>query len=250
LGTPGAWVPTPPVFLPAAGFCQGNLRTIVPNIKITLMPPPPPAYSTQPGSAFYEAALQVYNKRNNMSADDMKISDSWQDLVGTNYNTPSHVIKLTSKLAAKEKLDLEISSVLFAKQSLAMWDAIISVFHSKFSYNLMRPVTYIRNVLNHPTWSSYVYTPQHPSYASTMVCAATAGYTIASKYFGNQYTFTDDVHDFLYGSWTYHSFDEAIQDVKRARTVSGTNFVFACDAGIQLGKSVGNAIHTLPFKKP
>lgn len=250
LGTPGAWEPTPPFFLPAAGYCQGNLRTFIPNIKNTLVPPTPPVYSTVPGSAFYEAALQTYNMRNNITTEDMKISDSWRELPGINFNGFTHVIKITTKLAETEKLDLETCSVMFAKQGMAISDAIVLTLYTKFVYNLLRPVSYIRNVLGHTTWSSYVYTPQHPSYVSVTVCAVTAGFAIASKYFGNQYKFVDDAHDFLYGSWTYNSFDEAIQNVKKARTVSGANFVFSGDASIELGDGVGNAINNLPFKKP
>lgn len=40
-GGPGNWVPTPPAFLPAAGVCQGNIRTFIPNIVNTVLAPPP-----------------------------------------------------------------------------------------------------------------------------------------------------------------------------------------------------------------
>ncbi len=250
LGQPGSWEPTPPTFFPGVGKCQGTLRTFIPGIAADVLPPPPPAYSTDPHSTFYQAAEATFNMRNNMTVDDQKISESWQDLVGTNYNTPAHVVNLTVKLIENANLNLEDASVLIAQQTMAIFDAVASCFYSKFHYNLLRPVTYIQNVMGHTTWSASIFTPQHPAYTSTMVSAAAAGFATAAYYLGNNRQFTDDSHASLYGSWNYNSFDAIINDVKRARTVSGVNFVFSADAAIDQGKQVAARMHAMSFKKP
>src|SRR5690606_945935 len=132
--------------------CQGMLRTFIPNVVTEVLPPPPPPYSTHPHSEFYEAALATFNMRNNMTPDDQKISESWQDLVGTNYNTPAHVVNLTTKLIENADMNLEDASVLLAQQTMAIFDAVASCFYSKFHYNLLRPVTYIHGVMGHTSW--------------------------------------------------------------------------------------------------
>ena len=40
-----------------------------------------------------------------------------------------------------------------------MNDAAISVFNTKYTYNLLRPISYIRNVMGHTTWNTVVTTP-------------------------------------------------------------------------------------------
>ncbi len=250
LGQPGTWEPTPPTFFPAVGKCQGTLRTFIPNVVAEMLPPAPPAYSTDPHSDFYQAALATYTMRNNMTTDDQKISESWQDLVGTNYNTPAHVVNLTAKLIENEDMNLEVASVLLAQQTMAIFDAVASCFYSKFHYNLLRPVTYIHDVMGHTSWSASIFTPQHPAYTSTMVSAAAAGFSTAANFFGNNHSFSDDSHASLYGTWHYTSFDAIINDVKRARTVSGVNFVFSADAAIEQGQGVAARMRAMPFKKP
>ncbi len=249
LGTPGSWEPTPPPFLPAAGNCQGNLRTFIPGIAEDVLPAPPPAYSTAPQSQFYQAALQVFDMRNNLQYDDQMLANSWQDLVGTNFNTPAHVVHITSKLMQAGNINLAEAALLFSQQTMAISDAVAASFYSKFHYHLVRPVTYIRSVLNSPAWNSFVYTPQHPSYSSTMVVAAAAGFKVASLHLGENYQFSDDSHAQLYGSRSYTSFGQIINDVKTARTASGANFVFAADAAIQQGTAVAQRMFDLPWKK-
>src|SRR3989449_7741369 len=48
-------------------------------------------------------------------------------------------------------LDADRSAELFVLTTVAMADAFISCWHEKFSYSLVRPVTYIRRVID-PQW--------------------------------------------------------------------------------------------------
>ncbi|MGB8705855.1 MAG: hypothetical protein WCD31_12575, partial [Gillisia sp.] len=84
-GGPENWVPTPPFFFPAAGVCQGSLRTFIPNIVTTALPSPPPAYSTDPASEFYKMNEQVYQRSFNLTAADQKNNEVWRDNF-INYN--------------------------------------------------------------------------------------------------------------------------------------------------------------------
>ena len=249
LSGPGNWVPTPPAFANAAGACQGSLRTFIPNIVNTTLPAGPPAYSTDPTSAFYQAANEIYQISLNRTQDDINICQHWRDLVGTNYHTPSHMLKLTSEIITKDKLNLEDASVVYAKVSIAIFDAIAALFKAKFHYAALRPITYIRNVMGFTAWNSLYPTPAHPAYPASAICAAAAGAAILKKTFGTNYSFIDSTQKALYGSWTYSSFDGLVQDAGRSRTHSGINFKFAVDAAIIQGGNVGQMIYQLPFKK-
>ena len=250
LGGAGNWVPTPPGLFPAAGACQGALRTFITGVANTTIPPAPPPFSTVPGSLFYNAALEVYQNVQNISSRDLLISQAWRDLLGTNYNTPSHMFELTAQIIDKENLDLEKAAEIFAMQGIANFDAVAATFHAKFHYALMRPITYIRNVLGFTSWNSIYPTPQHPSYPAVAPAAAGSTIVILEKAFGKNYTFSDSTQKALYGTWNYGSFNELLTDVGRSRSHNGLNFQFAVDAGIKQGRMVGEMVSQLPFKKP
>lgn len=249
VGGPGNWVPTPPAFSPAAGACQGSLRTFVPGIALATRPAPPPAYSTDPASPFYQAAADVITKTAARTPDDALLCQSWRDLVGTNYNTPSHVLRITTDILADEPMDLEQAAALYAKQGMAMFDAVVSAFNAKFHYSLLRPITYIRGVMMNAAWNPLYITIIHPSYPSTMPCAAAAGFQVVATAIGQERSFEDRSLENLYGVRSYKGFDAVIADVGRTRVLSGHNFQFAVDAGINQGLQVADAVNALPFRK-
>lgn len=249
LGTQGTWVPTPTSFAPAAGACQGNLRTFIPNIVNNSLPPPTVPYSTVPSSDFYKMANEVYQTSLNLTADEIKLAQSWRDFF-PNFNTPSHVLKLSSHIVAKEKLNLEDAAVLYAKLTISMSDAIACVFKAKYHYAQLRPITYIRGVMGHTTWNTVTPTPQHPAYPSTVTCGAAAGISILEKFFGNNYAVIDSTQQSWIGTWSYSSLDEFAKDVAKSKILAGHNYRPAVEAAITQGRTVGNIVHVLPFKKP
>lgn len=247
LGGPGNWVPTPPLFFPVAGTCQGSLRTFIPGIGNTVLAPPHPVYSTDPASAFYQAANEVYESRNAITPQQTNSFNNWRDALPM-YNPLAHMLRISKDIFIKENLNLEEVSVLYAKQTMAAFDAICAVFKSKFHYSLMRPVTYIRNVMGHTTWNSLPITPQTPAYPDELSATASS-VAILEKYFGTNYSFVDSLHKSLYGEWSYSSFNEMLLNVVQSRVNGGTIFRFSGEAGINQGRKVGTMINQLPFKK-
>ncbi|HUC79336.1 MAG TPA: hypothetical protein VMR70_00415 [Flavisolibacter sp.] len=245
--TPGSWVPTPPGFLPVAGACQGAIKTFIPNIVTTAMAAPPPAYSTDPTSTFYLAAKETFESRNDITAEETKVFNNWRD-GAPNFNPLAHMLRITTGIINKEKVNLEDASVLYAKQTMAASDVIAATFKSKFQYALLRPVTYIQNVMGKTTWNSLPVTPQTPSYPDESSATASS-IAILEKYFGTNYSFVDSTHKSTVGEWTYPSFNAMMQDIVQARINGGTIFRFAGQAGITQGRLVGDRIDQLPFKK-
>lgn len=248
---PGNWVPTPPGFFPAAGACQGNLRPFIANVgqRTLTLSQPPPVYSTDPNSDFYKMAKELYDISLNLSPDDINISQNWRDFVGTNYNGPARFHRLLADFIKKENLTLDQAAIAFAKNGIAVSDAIIAAFYSKFQYKLIRPITYIRNVMGYATWNGVIITPQTPSYTSVSGFTAAAFAEIVDATFGPNYSFTDSLHQSLYGSWKYNSVQDFLKDCIRSRTHSGINFRQAVEDGIKMGKNVGIWVNAFPFKK-
>lgn len=244
---PGKWVPTPPGFLPVAGACQGSLRTFIPNIVNSALPSPHPEYSTDPASEFYQAANETYESRNNITDDETRQFNNWRDF-SPNLNPLAHMLRISTNIMITEQINLEDAATLYAKLTMAASDAIGAVFYSKFHYFLLRPVSYIRNVMGHSTWISLPATPQTPSYPDELSATASS-VAILGEYFGNNYAFVDDIHKSTHGEWSYSSFDEMLENIVQARVSGGTIFRFGGEAGVIQGRFVGTAIDNLPFKK-
>lgn len=249
LGEPGKWEPTPPMYFPAAGACQGDLRTFIPHIAETVMPGPPPPYSTDPASEFYQMNIEVYEITQNLTAEELLIIQAWRDIPGVNLNRPTHLLGLTADLIEREDVNLEDASVLLARQGLTVFDAIAAVFAAKFEYALIRPVTYIHEVLGYTSWQSIYPAPQHPSYPATSTGVTAAALEVLEAYFGSDYAFEDTSQEELYGVFYYDSFDEMLEAAAISRTHSGINYRSSVEVGEQLGIEVGEVHNELKFKK-
>lgn len=246
---PGSWVPTPPNFTPAAGYCQGNVRSFLPAGVQLPQVQSPPAFSREPGSQFYREAENILQLRSPLSTADSLFVESWRDLAIKNYNPPTHVLKLTLQIIAKESFDLRKTCFILALHCMAVNDAINAVFREKFHYHVMRPVTYIQQVIGKKDWVPVIPTLQHPAYPSSLVSGTAAALTVLEKFVGKNYSFIDSTQSSLYNSRVYTSFDDFIKEAGRSRVYSGINFQFSVNAGIELGKSVAEAYLKLPFFK-
>lgn len=246
LGGPYNWVPVPPLFFPAAGACQGMLRTYIPNIVNSAIAPP--IYSDDFENIINLAAQETFDARNNITVDETNQFNNWRDSA-PNYSPLVHMLIISTDIMNKEKVNLEDAATLYAKLTMAASDVIIAVFYSKFYYSLLRPVTYINNDLGHIAWNSLPLTPWTPSYPDELAATASS-VEILEDYFGENYAFVDDLHSSFYGEWSYTSFDQMLENIVQARVSGGTIFRFAGEAGITQGRFVGNAVNNLPFKKP
>jgi hypothetical protein len=152
------------------------------------------------------------------------------------------------RIIKKENVNLEDASLLYFKMTIASYDAVISVFHAKFTYALIRPVTYIRSVQGKPTWLSLPVTPQTPSYPDEMAATA-ASVEILESYFGKNYAFTDSTNKKLLKEWHYNSLDAMLTDIEEARVSGGTNFRFSMQAGIWQGRFVERSLIFYLFRE-
>lgn len=247
VGGPYNWVPTPPFYFPAAGACQGLLRTYIPNIVNSAIAAPPLDNSIDFDTDFNLAAQETFEARNNITTDQFNQFNNWRDSA-PNYSPLTHMLLISTKIIKEENVDLEVAATLYAKLTMAASDVITAVFYSKFYYSIMRPVSYIRNNFD-ATWLSLPITPQTPAYPDELAATASS-VEILEEYFGKNYSFVDDIHASTHGEWSYTNFDQMLNNIVQARVSGGTIYRFAGDAGVVQGRFVGNAVNNLPFKKP
>ena len=244
---PGLWIPTPPALSQPIRPYWGDNRSFVPNSATVTLPPPPLAYSEEAASAFYQAVQEIYNQSLSLTAEDIAIVKTWGDLPG-NYGTSSHYTHIATQLIQENELKLDQAALAYAKHGIAIYEATICVFKAKYAYNLIRPVSYIQQVLGHAAWSTVIGNPPHPEYPSAHATLGGASYVVLENIFGKNYAFVDRTHENLYGTRSYNNLREYAVEAANSRFLGGIHYNFSAEVGLAQGEKVGNLINKIQFK--
>jgi hypothetical protein len=238
---PGLWVPTPPAFAKASGPFWGNDRPIIAGSGDKAQPSAPMPYSEDPKSPFYHMVNDLYTASKNLTQDQKNWALFWQDVPGP--TTPGHWMSITQQVIAQTHSHLDKASMAVALVGICVEDAVVSVFKTKYTYNLVRPVTYIREVFGDPTWLPAIATPAHPEYsAAHAVVSASAADALTSLY-GNIGPFTDHTDDYLgIPARSFTSFTEIAMDAGKSRFYGGIHYQPSIDIGLKQGRTVGDNI--------
>ena len=234
---PGLWVPTPPAFGNAASPYWGNNRTVIKGSIENTMPDAPIAYSTEAGSPFYQMALQVYESSQNLTDAQKAMAIFWRDIPGV--SSPGHWLNILKQAVRQTKVSLDKAAVAYALTGAAINDGLISCWQAKYKYNLVRPITYIRNVMGHTDWTSYLTTPGHPEYPSAHAVLSMAAGDVMQRLFGNVGSFTDHTHEYLgFAPRTYSSFVAIGEEASHSRFYAGIHYRQSIEAGMVQGTKV------------
>lgn len=241
------WVPTPPLFQPALLPHWGDNRTFAPvNATSVVDPPGYIAFSTDPASSFYAAAQSVYSTVNNLTQAQRDIALYWAD-GGGSFTPPGHSIAIAVQVVRSEKLSLSEASILLAKTGMALNDAGIVCWRSKFDHNLLRPITYIRNYID-TGWSSLIPTPPFPSYTSGHSSFSGSTAFILTKKFGANFSFTDSTKIASgFSPRSFSSFNQAAQEAAVSRLYGGIHYSFDNDNGFTCGQLIAEKIEQLKW---
>jgi hypothetical protein len=242
---PGLWEPTPPAFAPALQPCWGQLRPLVLASGDECAPPPPPAYSEDPASEFFAGALEVYTTNVNLTEEQRTIARYWADLSGTTGTPAGHWIAIVGQLARHEGLSLMAAAEGYVRVGLAVADAFIGCWQTKYTYNLLRPETYITDFID-PAWMPLLITPGFPAYTSGHATQSGAAATVLTDMFGIT-PFTDTLyqdHDLepQLEPRRFGSFEEAAAEAAVSRLYAGIHYPFDSDNGLAQGRCMGRVI--------
>ena len=237
----GLWVPTPPANGAPVHPHWGSNRSFIANIATATLPAPPITYSTSTKSTFYAMVNELYTISLSLTHEDSTMAKFWADLPG-NLNVPAHATNILTQLIVKNKYDLAKAAAAYALHGIALYDASISIWKTKYQYNLLRPITYIRNTMGHSTWSSMIPTPPHPEYSAAHAVISAASAVVLEKFFGENYSFTDHSYDAIYGARTYNSFDAYAKEAGRSRLLGGIHYSPSITVGLIQGRQVGNKV--------
>ena len=172
---------------------------------------------------------------------------------GANWNATARVILAQRPYAG---IDMWQRAQLFALLNIAMADANVAVFDTKYHYRFWRPVTAIRAgntdgnaATEHDgDWLSYLATPPYPDFTCGLTTGTGAAVEVLRRWFR-----TDDL------AWTrtvisptplpsmtiersFASLSQAAAESVDARVFGGMHFRTGCVHGVRQGEKVGRFV--------
>jgi len=218
-----------------------RLRPFVLRASDECAPPAPVPYSEAPGSAFYREAKAVYDTGGTLTPEQREIALYWADNPGETGTPPGHWLLIASQLVDELHLDAERSAEMFMLTSVAMADAFMSCWHTKFSWSLVRPVTYIRRVID-PRWHTLIPTPPFPEYTAGHAVQSGAAAGVLTALFGNQ-RFADSTHvNIGRAVRRFASFQAAAGQVARSRLYAGLHYPMSLGEGLAQGGCIAQKV--------
>ena len=244
---PEAWVPTSKIVQQQKPLLPdwGNNRTFAMPDGATCGLPPPPAYSTEPGSAFYAEAKEVYDTVKDLTPEQRQIARFWSDDPMLSPTPPGHWISIAMQVQTATGAPLSEQVDLQARLGIALADAFIGCWNAKFEYDLLRPVTYIRATMD-PKWEPVLITPPFPEYPSGHSTQSGAAAEVLTAFFGEDFAFEDATHlDDGLKPRQFPSFWAAAQEAGMSRLYGGIHFRSAIDQGLEQGRCIGRHVSAL-----
>ncbi|KXK39786.1 MAG: phosphoesterase PA-phosphatase-like protein [Bacteroidetes bacterium OLB9] len=258
----GDWIATFPGPGEGAGGVWGNARvfSITPEQKLCIKPIP---YSNEKTSQLYAQALEVYSKNTpTLSYEDEWIAEFWSDdLTDLTFSPGVRYLAIGDQILKNDKRALDIAVLMNAYLGIAISDAGVAAWYSKYYYNVERPETYIQREID-PTWKPSLdnpltgetgITPSFPAFPSGHATFHSASAEVFGYLFGYNYSFTDLCHkdrtEFSGAPRTFSSFNEAMNECAWSRLLLGVHYRMDGEASIKLGTEIGRAVERLPWKK-
>ena len=228
----------------------GKNRTFIKGIYAQTKPADPIAFSKDPNSDFYKQAMELYEISRELTFEQRLIAEYWRDDITITYTPGGHTIHILVNALEKEKASLDKFAYAYAKTGIALNDAFVCCWETKYTTNCIRPITYIKELIDKRFKPSFL-TPAFPEYTSGHSTQWGASAEILSSIFGNEYAFTDQT-DYLRDKLVprqFQSFESAAQEASISRIYAGVHFRQACEVGLEQGKRIGRMVNKLNWMK-
>lgn len=244
---PAHWVPTSLIAQqqkPLLPYWGNNRTFAMPSGKSCGLPPPPD-YSEDPSSAFYKEAYEVYQTKQEITPEQRAIARFWSDDPMLSPTPPGHWLAIALQILERDQVDAGKSAEVMALLGIALADGFIGCWDAKFQYDLVRPLTYIRRLID-PKWEALLNTPPFPEYPSGHSTQSGAAAVVLTAMFGANFAFEDATHikDNIKPR-SFASFWAAAEEAGISRMYGGIHFRSAIERGLDQGRCIGAYVAAL-----
>ena len=250
----GKWIPTPPVYMAAIEPYWNRIRPILLDSCSQFRAAPPPSYSTDKQSSFYQQAAEVYTIGKQLTNEQKSIASFWDcnpfavtteghlNFAAKKISPGGHWISIAGVACRKQNADIMKSAAVYTLTAIALFDGFIICWDEKYRSNLIRPETYINKYLDED-WRPLLQTLPFPEYSSGHSVISTAAATVLTKCFGSSFEYNDDTEvEFGLPVKRFSSFKEACDEAALSRLYGGIHYRAAIEQGQVQGADLGNWI--------
>lgn len=236
---PGNWEPINPGDTCVEPY-WGTLRTFaLPTADYNEIPPSFP-FDTTAGSPFYNDEYEIFQIRANPTQEQKDIALFWRDKQLT-PQPPGHWVSILNQIVLRDNLSLDRAAECYAYLGIALGDAFIAAWYSKFHYNYLRPQSYIRSYIQ-PGWTPFLPTPPFPDYPSGHSTSSGACSYVLTHLLGTV-SFTDTTHLRIgMAPRSFNSFYDAAVECSNSRVYGNIHYRNACENGVIMGQNIGETI--------
>lgn len=240
---PGSWEPIPPAYAKLINCYFATGRTFIASNLSKVAPAFPFPYSEDVSSDFYKMVKNNYDVSLALTAEQKNIALFWVDQGnGIGYTPNGHQLSLVVQALEQTKSNMAVAAEAFAKATIAQRDALIVTFKSKYTYNLLRPATYLRKLID-PNWLPFIPSPPHPEYPAAHAVVTGAAMQALARVLGDNVTITDHTYDFRgYPTRRYTTLFKAGEEAGISRLYGGIHYQESIVIGLSIAKEIGNTV--------
>lgn len=239
----GVYVPT---MAPAVPH-WGKRRPWVMARGDQLRPGPPLALTSATWARDYNEIKAVGSRNSSQrTPEQTAIAKFWE------ATAPAVYWPIARSVAGTPGRDVTDNARLFAVAAMAMDDALIAVFDAKYTYNLWRPVTAIRNgdidgndaTDRDASWTPLIDTPMHPEYPCAHCIVSGALGAVLEAEIGSGPTPTLRSASPTAGGAvrTWASVAAFTKEVAQARIYDGVHYRNSTEVGSAMGTKIGELV--------
>ena len=207
--------------------------------------PEPTAYSEDPASDYYKQAVEVMDIKATLTDEQKKIARFWSDDPMLSPTPPGHWISVALQILQRDGADTKTSVDVMARLGVSVADAFIANWQTKYQYDTLRPITYIRKVMD-PKWEALLITPPFPEYPSGHSTQSGAAASVLTAIWGDGFAFEDATHEADgMAPRPFPSFWAAADEAAISRLYGGIHFRPAIEDGLDQGRCVGGFVNAL-----
>jgi hypothetical protein len=241
---PGVYQAVPPFDFVFAPNWQ-NVKLFALQSKSQFRSVPQPALNSPEYAAGFNEVKEI-GKLNSSTrtTEQTAYAKFWYEFSEAGWN------RVARTIAVNKKMGLYETARMFALVDMALADAYIAGWDSKFYYNFWRPYTAIRaaaadgNDATSPdiAWEPAEPTPPVHDYPSTHSALGNAAAKVIARTVGDDTPFTMTSFTAVPAGSTrsFTSLSQAANENADSRVMAGIHFRFSCNAGQTLGDKIGN----------